>query len=157
MTHGALHISAIALGVAAFVSISSLSTASADSPPSGAARPSLSEPAPTPSLAPSLAEPTPTPSLATSPTGGMASAPAEAAGAAPMPPERPSHINGGHYARHAHYAWRHGRRYAAYSRDPVGAAANVVVGGVADLGSIAAYPFYCFPRYGSCPFYRPYP
>ena len=40
---------------------------------------------------------------------------------------------------------------------PFGAAANVVVGGVADLGSIAAYPFYCFPRYGSCPFYRPYP
>jgi len=32
-----------------------------------------------------------------------------------------------------------------------------VVGGVADLGSIAAYPFYCFPRYGSCHFHRPYP
>jgi hypothetical protein len=26
-----------------------------------------------------------------------------------------------------------------------------VVGGVADLGSIAAYPVYCFPNYGSCP------
>jgi hypothetical protein len=79
-----------------------------------------------------------------------------------MPPERPSHVYGGHhysghYARHAHYAWRHGRRYATYSRDPVGTAANVVVGGIADLGSIAAYPIYCFPRYGSCPFYRPYP
>ena len=30
-------------------------------------------------------------------------------------------------------------------------AANGVVGGVADLGSIAAYPIYCFPNYGSCP------
>ena len=144
MTHGALHISAIALGVAAFVSVLPLSTASADSPPSGAALPSLAEPAPTPSIA-------------TSPSGGTASAPGEANGAGVMPPERPSHIYGGHTARHAHYAWRHGRRYAAYSRNPVGAAANVVVGGVADLGSIAAYPFYCFPRYGSCPFYRPYP
>jgi hypothetical protein len=72
-----------------------------------------------------------------------------------MPPERPSHIDGGHYARHARYT-RSGHRYA-YRSDPVGAAANGVVGAVADLGSIAAYPFYCFPRYGSCRFYRPYP
>jgi hypothetical protein len=33
----------------------------------------------------------------------------------------------------------------------VATAANGVVGGVADLGSIAAYPIYCFPNYGSCP------
>jgi hypothetical protein len=35
--------------------------------------------------------------------------------------------------------------------NPVAAAATGVVGGVADLGSLAAYPIYCFPRYGSCP------
>jgi hypothetical protein len=51
MTHGALHVSAIALGVAAFVSISPLSTASADSSTPSGATPSLSEPAPTPSVA----------------------------------------------------------------------------------------------------------
>jgi hypothetical protein len=155
MTHGALHVSAIALGVAAFVSISPLSTASADSSTPSGATPSLSEPAPTPSLAtsppsgttptqsgatPSLSEPVPTPSLATA-------------------PQRPSHITVGHYARHTHYAWRNGHRYAYYSydRNPVAAAATGVVGGMADLGSIAAYPFYCFPRYGSCHVYRPYP
>jgi hypothetical protein len=31
-----------------------------------------------------------------------------------------------------------------------------MAGGVADLGSIAAYPFYCFPRYGSCSVRVPY-
>jgi hypothetical protein len=147
MTHGALHVSAIALGVAAFVSVSvlPLSTASADPPAPDTATPPLSEPAPTPGILPS-------------PLGETASAPREAAGAEPMPPERPaSHVYGGHYVRHTHYAWRHGHRYDTYSRDPVRTAANVVAGGIADLGSIAAYPFYCFPRYGSCPFYRPYP
>jgi hypothetical protein len=38
----------------------------------------------------------------------------------------------------------------------VGAAAIGVVGGVADLCSIAAYPFYCFPDYGSCSVRVPY-
>ena len=55
MTHGALHVSAIALGAAAFLAMSPLSTASADSPapsasvsaPSGAALPSAA-PAPAP-------------------------------------------------------------------------------------------------------------
>ncbi len=154
MTHGALHVSAIALGVAAFVSVYAAFHRQRGLAPvrrgAALARGRARQSAP-------LAEPAPTPSIATSPSGGTASAPGEANGAALMPPERPSHIYGGHTARHAHYAWRHGRRYAAYSRNPVGAAANVVVGGVADLGSIAAYPFYCFPRYGSCPFYRPYP
>ena len=50
-----------------------------------------------------------------------------------------------------HYAWRNGHRYVAYGANPVATAANGVVGGVADLGSIAAYPIYCFPNYGSCP------
>ncbi|MBV8441767.1 MAG: hypothetical protein JO312_14610 [Hyphomicrobiales bacterium] len=154
MTYGALHVSAIALGVAALVSISPLSTARADSSAPSGATPSLSEPAPTPSVAtsppsgtastpsgaaPSLSEPAPTPSVATG-------------------PQRPSHIYVRHYARHTHYAWRNGRRYAAYSYDnPVAAAATGVVGGMADLGSIAAYPVYCFPRYGSCRVRLPYP
>ena len=46
-----------------------------------------------------------------------------------------------------------GRRY---SDNPVATAATGVAGGVADLGSIAAYPFYCFPNYGSCSVRVPY-
>jgi hypothetical protein len=58
-----------------------------------------------------------------------------------------------HYAHHyaRHYAWRNGHRYVAYGANPFRTAANGVVDGVADLGSIAAYPIYCFPNYGSCP------
>ncbi|HEY1452205.1 MAG TPA: hypothetical protein VGF57_01975 [Roseiarcus sp.] len=58
-----------------------------------------------------------------------------------------------HYAHHytRHYAWRNGHRYVAYGANPVRAVANGVVDGVADLGSIATYPIYCFPNYGSCP------
>jgi len=51
-----------------------------------------------------------------------------------------------HYVRH--YAYRY--------HNPVAAAATGVVGGVADLGSLAAYPFYCFPNYGSCSVRMPY-
>ena len=168
MTHGALRVSAIALGMAAFVSISPLSTASADeSAPSGAASAtSGATSAPdgtgsTPSEAtPSLNEPAPTPSVATSPSGS-ASTPSGAAGSWPTPPQRPSHTYVRHYAhydytRHPHYAWRSGHRYR-YDRNPVAAATTGVVGGMADLGSLAAYPIYCFPRYGSCPVYLPYP
>src|SRR5580704_5176798 len=139
MTHGALHVSAIALGVAAFVSISPLSTASADSSAPSGATPSLSEPAPTPSVTtspssgtasaptaatPSLSEPAPTPSLATSPPSGTTPTQSGAtpllSELAPTPslataPQRPSHITVGHYARHTHYAWRNGHRYAYYS------------------------------------------
>jgi hypothetical protein len=57
-----------------------------------------------------------------------------------------------HYARH--YAWWNGRRY--YGNNRVASAATGVVGGAADLGSIAAYPFYCFPNYGSCSVRVPY-
>ena len=147
MTHGALHVSAIALGMAAFVSISPLSTARADSSAPSEATPSLSEPASTPSVA-------------TSPSGS-ASTPSGAAGSWPTPPQRPSHIYVRHYAhydytRRPHYAWRSGHRYR-FDRNPVAAATTGVVGGVADLGSLAAYPIYCFPRYGSCPVYLPYP
>ena len=48
-----------------------------------------------------------------------------------------------HYTRHTHYVW-------------VAAGTTAVVDGIADLGSIAAYPIYCFPNYGSCPVYLPY-
>ena len=150
MTHGALRVSAIALGAAAFVSLSPLSTVSADtstpssvtSPQNGAtSAPNGAAPRVKRSDAtPSLAEPAPTPGWAEAgPQGVQQSA-------------RP-------YAHHdsRHYAWRNGHRYIYYSNNPVASAATGVVGGLADLGSIAAYPIYCFPRYGSCPVYRPYP
>ncbi|MFY9969500.1 MAG: hypothetical protein WBQ45_04715 [Roseiarcus sp.] len=148
MTHRSLHVSAIALSMAAFVSLSPLSAASADPSAPGAETPSLAEPAPTPSVVtsapngtaptpsggtPSLSEPAPTPSVATT---GL---------------QRPSHA-----ARRTRTAWRNGHRYA-YDRNPVAAAATGVAGGIADLGSLAAYPIYCFPHYGSCRVYRPYP
>ena len=53
-----------------------------------------------------------------------------------------------HHARR--HAWRH--RYD----NPMAAAATGVAGGLADLGSLAAYPFYCFPSYGSCSVRVPY-
>jgi hypothetical protein len=152
MTHGVLHISAIALGMATFVSISPLSAASADSSaPSGAASAT--------SGATSAPDGTaPTPSVASSPSG---SAPTPTAGSWPTPPQRPSQTYVRHYARydythHPHYAWRSGHRYRV-DRNPVVAATSGVVGGMADLGSLAAYPIYCFPRYSSCPVYLPYP
>jgi hypothetical protein len=143
MTHGALRVSAIALGVAVFVSLSPLSMVSADtSTPSGMTSPQSGEssspngaPPTTGEATPSLSEPTPTPGLAE---------------AGPQDVQQPSRSSADHYARH--YAWRNGHRY--YSNNPVAFAATGVVGGLADLGSIAAYPIYCFPRYGSCPVYR---
>jgi hypothetical protein len=142
MTHSVSRASAIALGVAAFVSLSSLSAARADS---------STEPAPTPSApaaatpapastaaAPSLNEPAPTPGWAESGPGGTTVA---------------QHPSVRHYA-HRHYAYRSGHRY--YSDNPVRTAATGVAGGFADLGSIAAYPFYCFPNYGSCSVRVPY-
>ncbi len=158
MTHGALHVSAIALGVAAFVSLSPLSTASADSSaPSGAtsatsgatSAPSGATSAPN-AAAPSLSEPAPTPGWAESEPSGAAGV-SERGDRRPMLP----HI----YARHhytRHYVWRNGHRYVYYGNNPVAAAATGVVGSMADLGSLAAYPIYCFPYYGSCPVYWPY-
>jgi hypothetical protein len=75
-----------------------------------------------------------------------------------MEARRPAHVYARRYAAHEpphyatrHYAWRHEPRYAPRSENPVAAAANGAVGAMADLGSIAAYPIYCFPDYGSCP------
>jgi hypothetical protein len=128
MTRSVPRISMIALGVATFVLSSPLSAARADTPALGAP-------------APSLAEPAPTPGWAESGPGG------------PTVAQRPAVR---HYPRHyaRHYAWRNGHRY--YSDNPVASAATGVAGGIADLGSIAAYPFYCFPNYGSCSVRVPY-
>jgi hypothetical protein len=114
MTHSVLRVSTAALGVAAFV-LFPLSTVRADTPPSGAT-PSLSEP--------------PTVEM------WMESGPDEATVA--------QHLAVRHHVRHyaRYYAWRDGRR--AYTDNPVAAAATGLAGGVADLGSLAAYPFYCF-------------
>jgi hypothetical protein len=121
--------SALALGAAALVSLSTLSAARADS---------SSEPAPTPSVtAPAHPSSTPTPTPASS-----ASTPS----LAQNPPVR-------HYA-HRHYAYSNGHRY--YRGNPVGQVAMGVAGGAADLGSVAAYPFYCFPNYGTCRVRVPY-
>ena len=131
MTHKLARISAIALGVAAFVASSPLSAAYADTSPA---------PAPASSTAaPSLSEPSPTP-------GWAESGPARTRVA--------QHPSVGHYA-HRHYASRNDeRRY--WNNNPVASAATGVAGGVADLGSIAAYPFYCFPNYGACSVRVPY-
>jgi hypothetical protein len=128
MTHSIPRTSAIALGVAALVSLSPLSARADDTSAPAAATPSLAEPAPTPAWAES------------GPQGPTAA----------QRPAARSHAR--HYARH--YAARTGRRYS--SDNPVAIAATGVVGGVADLGSIAAYPFYCFPDYGSCRVRVPY-
>lgn len=134
MSRGVPRVSMIALGVAAFVSSSALSAARADTS-------AQSAPAPV-APAPSLAEPAPTPDF------WVESGPEEAAVA--QHPAARRHAR--HYPRH--YAWRDGRRYA--SHNPVVAAATGVVGGAADLGSLAAYPFYCFPNYGYCSVRWPY-
>jgi hypothetical protein len=127
--------SIIALGAATFVSSFPLSAVRADT---------SAQPAPAPSApAPSLAEPALTPDF------WVESGPDDATVA--QHPASRRHAR--HYARH--YAWRHGRRYA-HRDNPVAAAATGVAGGVADLGSLAAYPFYCFPNYGSCSVNWPY-
>jgi hypothetical protein len=102
------------------------STPSSATPTTGDTTPSLSEPAPTPGRAE----------------------------VGPQGVQQPSHPYAHHYTRH--YAWRNGHRYTYYSNNPVASAATGVVGTAADLGSLAVYPIYCFPRYGSCPVYWPY-
>ena len=138
MTHIALRVSAIALGVASLVSLPSPPAVRADEPAPTPSTPG-SAPSAAPSssaAAPSLAEPAPTPDFWVESGSGR--------------PTVAQHPAARRYAHHhaRHYGWPNGHRY--YSDNPVAAAATGVVGGVADLGSIAAYPFYCFPDYGSC-------
>ena len=128
MTRSIPRASALALGVAAFVSLSSLSARAETSGAPGS------------SAAPSLAEPAPTPAWAESGPGG------------PTAEHTTARLHARHYARP--YAARNARRYAY--NNPVATVATGVVGGVADLGSIAAYPLYCFPNYGACSMRVPY-
>ena len=56
--------------------------------------------------------------------------------------------------------YHYGRHYIRYARHdyhhPAAAAAAGAAGALADLGSVAAYPLYCFPDYRSCPVHLPY-
>lgn len=92
--------------------------------------------------APSLAEPSPTP-------GWAKSGPASTSAATVTNHQR---LRG--HARHV--AYRNEHRYVRSGSNFVADTANGVVGGVEDLGSVAAYPFYCFPNYGSCSVRVPY-
>lgn len=140
MTRSASRASAIALGVAAFVSllpVSAFADPSAEPAPTPSAPARVSSPTPpTTAAAPSLSEPAPTPGWAeVGPSGGTT---AQHAGARHKTPR---------------YAARNDRRHG---NNFVTSAATGVAGGVANLGSIAAYPIYCFPNYGSCPVRAPY-
>ncbi len=122
-------ISALALGAAALICWP-LSAAYADTPaPVGPNTPSLAEPAPTP------------PSAEAGPAG-------ERNGAV-----TPQHQSRAH-ARHVVY--RHKSHYARAGGNVLADTAHGVVGGVEDLGSVVAYPIYCFPNYGSCGVRLPY-
>ena len=147
MTYSPPRTSALAFGVAALVSLFALSAACADSVPSPNPAPSVTMPAHPPSLAtsvpaptstataPSLSEPAPTPDWAELGTHGTVA--------------QNSTVR--HSARH-HYAYRNERR----GDNTVATVAMGMAGGAADLGSVAAYPFYCFPHYGSCAVRVPY-
>jgi hypothetical protein len=125
MTRSILRVSILALGAAAFVSSSSLVPARADTSAQPAPGSSVVQAAPRPDF-------------------WVESGPDDA-----MPSQRPSaRRHARHYPRH--YAWRNLRRYAYRRDNPIAVAAIGMAGGVAELGSLAAYPFYCFPNYGSC-------
>jgi hypothetical protein len=145
MTYSVPRTSALAFGVAALVSLSALSAARADSASEPAPTPSVTLPAHPPSApapapmssgaAPSLNEPAPTPAWAESGSHGTV-----------------AQNSAVRRTAHRHYAYRNERR----SDNPVATVAMGVAGGAADLGSVAAYPFYCFPNYGSCSVRVPY-
>ncbi len=130
MTDGVLlRGSAIALGVAAFVSMAALSQAHADvaaAPATvSASQPSLDEPAPTPGWAEA------------GPQSGSDTAAAEGSTTqVPTPAQRPTTQR---YV--AHHPYRYAHRY----NNPVVGAARGVVGGVADLGAAVTYPAILLP------------
>ena len=135
MTGSVLRVSFAALGVAALVSSFPFSAVRADTTPTS-----------------SVADTTPTSSVgepATTLEFWVESGPDEAT----VVQHPAARYHPRHYARH--YAWRAGRR-SAYSDNPVVAAATGVANGVANLGLLAAYPFYCFPNYHSCAVRRSY-
>ena len=135
MTHSVIRMSAITLGVAALVSLTPLSAVRADmSAASGT-----------------------TSATGGAPSTGNAAASTGSETPTVQPPSRPNvRHSAHHYARH--YVSRHGHRYVRYGyrHNSLEAGATAVAGGIADLGSVAAYPIYCFPNYGSCPIYLPY-
>jgi hypothetical protein len=95
--------------------------------------------------------PTAAPSGTVSGHGTTASA---TSGTTKAPKGATNHASVRHYANHYTY---NSRRYGtAYGRNPVATVVRGVFGGVADLGSLAAYPVYCFPRYGRCHVFVPY-
>ena len=134
MTRSVSQASAIALGVAAFLALSPehclrgprrAAPARVVTPTPATAGPATAAPA---TADASLSEPSPTPGWAEAgPNDGMS-----------------LQHTGTHHAQR-HHGYRNANRYEG---DPVRTAANGVAGDVADLGSIAAYPFYCFPNYG---------
>ncbi len=132
MTRSVSRVSIIALGVTIFVSSSSISMVRAET---------SAQLAPTSSAsAPSLADPVPNPDF------WMESGPDDATVAR----------DPGSHHRARHYARRYARRDGHYRDNPAAIAATRVAGGAADVGSLAAYPFYCFPNYGSCSVRWPY-
>lgn len=146
MTNSVPRTSAVAFGVAALVSLSALSAARADS---------LSEPAPTPSVTmPAHPVSTPTPAPVSTVSAPSLNEPSRTPAWAEADPHgavaRTSPVR---RSAHRHYAYRNER---GRSGNPVATVAMGVAGGAADLGSVAAYPFYCFPNYGSCPVRVPY-
>jgi hypothetical protein len=145
VTYSVPRTTAIAFGVAAFVSMSALSAARADS----------STPAPTPGWAeagPNGATVVHRPAPASTASSASLSEPATTPGWAEYGPAGTVHHPSARHSAHHHYAYRDERR----SDNPVGTVAMRVAGGAADLGSVAAYPFYCFPNYGSCSVRVPY-
>jgi hypothetical protein len=135
MANSVLRVTIAVLGVAALVSSFPLSAVRADTTPT-----------------PSVADTTPTSSVnepATTLHFWVESGPDEAT----VVQHPATRYNPRHYARH--YTWRAGRR-SVYSDNPVVAAATGVAHRVANLGLLAAYPFYCFPNYHSCAVRRLY-
>jgi hypothetical protein len=146
MTCSVPRTSTIAFGVAALVSLSALSAARADS---------ASEPAPTPSTtAPAHPTSASTPAPTTTAAAPSLNEPAPTPAWAESGPHRTTATQNSsmHRSAHRYYASHNERR----SDNPVATVAMGVAGGAADLGSVAAYPFYCFPNYGSCSVRVPY-
>jgi hypothetical protein len=75
-------------------------------------------------------------------------------GTAKAPKGATNHASVRHYANH--YTYNSHRYGTAYGRNPFAAVVRGVFGGVADLGSLAAFPVYCFPHYGRCHVFVPY-